>query len=127
MSWVLKITKPPGFGLQSSFSKYLRNVFWSNLLFGDDIRFEGIIPRKDGASILISQPFIKGRATTYQEIELWFSSQGDVACGYHKWCSPSTGVVIADAHTGNFVIIESGKALPIDLQILETGTVACAR
>ena len=122
ISWVLKITKPPGFGLQSSLCKYLRNILWSNRLFGDDIRFEGVIQRGDGASILTSQPFLKGRAPSLQEIELWFSAKGYVRCGYNKWCNAATGTVVADAHIGNFIVIESGKALPIDLQILEVGT-----
>jgi hypothetical protein len=74
--WVLKITKPPGFGLQSSLCKYLRNILWSNRLFVNDIRFEGVIQRGDGVSILTSQPFLKGRAPSLHEIELWFFAKG---------------------------------------------------
>lgn len=118
---VFKITKPASFGQQGSVCQYVDNIHWSNELLGDDIRFEGVINSEDGVSIVTSQLFVCGDHPSLAEISQWFQSQGYVNSGYNKWSHPETGVVIADSHSGNFVKVDTGILIPIDLQVLDAG------
>ncbi|WP_170266529.1 hypothetical protein [Brevifollis gellanilyticus] len=120
MRRVLKITKAPFFGTQVEAWRYARNALWANLLFGDDIRLEGILLTQEGASIVISQPLVQGDSPTLEQIAQWFTDQGYRADGFNKWCNEA-GTVIADTHPGNFIRIEDGTLIPIDLQILSVG------
>ncbi|MEI6715499.1 MAG: hypothetical protein WCO60_17205 [Verrucomicrobiota bacterium] len=118
---VFKITKPSSFGQQGTVCLYVSNIHWSNELLGDDIRFEGVINGEEGVSIVTSQPFVCGEHPELNEISQWFENQGYLRVGYNKWSNPVTGVVIADSHSGNFVKLDTGTLIPIDLQILDSG------
>ncbi len=119
---VLKVTIPPNFGARGESLAYLDNAVWANELFGDDIRLEGIVETESGLAIVISQPFIVGRAPTEAEVIEWFESQGYRAQPGGRWVHEGTGAVVADAHTGNLVMSSEGL-IPIDLQILDLGRV----
>ena len=116
-----KTTKPSSFGQQGSLCQYVNNVHWSNELLGEDIRFEGVINGEEGVSIVTSQPFVCGKHPELDEISQWFQNQGYERVGYNRWAHPSTGVEIADTHSGNFVKLDTGTLIPIDLQILDSG------
>lgn len=117
---VIKFTIPPGFGAQGSIA-YLRNISASNLLFGDDIRFHGILETEKGPIFVVSQPYVHGTEPTIHEVGEWFISNGYQASGYNRWLDDSTGVEIADAHIGNLIKTSDGELVPIDLQVLSTG------
>jgi hypothetical protein len=102
---------------------YLKNLHWSNVLFEDDIRLHGILETKSGLAVVTSQPFIKGRAPTSEEIKIWFEEQGFEETKPGIWNHHETGMRITDAHSGNFVVVESGELVPIDLQILNPGRI----
>lgn len=120
---VIKVTKnAPCFGLRGDLLDYLRNIQWSNLLFGDDIRLEGVLEVDGHAMLVTSQPFIVGRNPTDAEVAEWFVAQGFVKSGHLKWRHPATLCEIADAHSGNFVVDAEMVMMPIDLQILHPGT-----
>lgn len=118
---VVKLTKPPYFGAQMDLKKYAYNAIWSNLLFGDDIRLEGFLQVEGGVSVAITQPFVFGKSPTEPQIKKWFEDQGYVVCGWNKW-KGRDGSIIADAHTGNFIRTNDGTLIPIDLQVLNPGS-----
>ncbi|BCU75431.1 NAD-dependent DNA ligase LigA [Luteolibacter sp. LG18] len=119
---VVKFTLPPNFGAQGA-EAYLRNLGASNRLFGDSIRFHGILPTDKGPAFVISQPFIKGDVPSQQEVEEWFTADGYRSIGHNRWINDATGTEIADAHVGNLIKAEDGELIPIDLQVLKEGAV----
>lgn len=122
---VLKITKPPYFGNPMELGKYALNALWSNLLFGDSITFEGFLQVPDAVSVVVSQPYVRGRSPSDEQIHKWFLDQHFVKSGFNKWHGPN-GEVIADAHTGNFIRTRDGVLIPIDLQVLNPGSAVLA-
>jgi hypothetical protein len=118
---VVKSTLPPFFGQQGDVASYLNNAAWSNSLFGDDIRFEGVVETDRGPAIIVSQPFISGRKASKRRIRRWFESQGYLPNGYNQWRHPATGAVVADAHQGNLIVVDRRHVVPVDLQILNPG------
>jgi DNA ligase (NAD+) len=117
---VIKFTLPPNFGAQGSIA-YLRNIGASNHLFGDDIRFHGILKTDKGPAFVISQPYVDGTQPEAAEVTAWFQSNGYQSTGHNRWKHPETGTEIADAHTGNLIKTEDGELIPIDLQVLNDG------
>uniref|UniRef100_UPI000B1F3BEC putative polyvalent protein kinase domain-containing protein n=1 Tax=Verrucomicrobium spinosum TaxID=2736 RepID=UPI000B1F3BEC len=97
---VIKTTIPPFFGQQGTVKDYVNNIAWSNALFGDDIRFEGVVETSEGPAIVVSQPFVEGKKASKRRVRRWFESQGYVSIGYNRWRNPDTGVVLADAIRG---------------------------
>ena len=117
---MVKFTLPPNFGAQGSIA-YLRNIGASNRLFGDDIRFHGILKTDKGPAFVISQPYVDGSEPEPAEVAAWFESNGYQSTGHNRWKNFSTGVEIADAHIGNLIKTEDGELIPIDLQVLNAG------
>lgn len=118
---VIKVTRPPNFGARGNLTSYISNIQWSNQLFHDDILFEGVVMGQDGPSVVISQPFIKGKSPQEGDVISWMEIQGYISVGYNMWRHPRTEVLIADAHTGNFIFTTDGFLVPIDLQVLNPG------
>jgi hypothetical protein len=118
---VFKITKTPHFGHTWYLKDYVRNLIWCNEVFEDDFRLEGVIQQHDGVSVVISQPYIIGRSPSEAEVEQWFALQGCERIGKHKWKYPD-GMIVADAHVGNLILMSDGTMIPIDLHIESLGT-----
>ncbi|WP_198141330.1 hypothetical protein [Verrucomicrobium spinosum] len=118
---VIKVTKPPHFGLNWDLSIYVQNVINCNLLFGDDMRIEGIIETPDGAALVMSQEFIPGKSPTYQQIAKWFGGQGYTQHSQHLWIHPD-GRKVNDAHPRNFIVDRNHQMFPIDLHVESLGT-----
>jgi DNA ligase (NAD+) len=118
LSRIVKFTIPPNFGAQGSLL-YIANIDASNRLFGDDIVLHGILPSEQGPAFLISQPYVEGTEPTLAEIADWFTAQGYHLTGHNRWFHKTTGIDIADAHTGNLIKTSTGELVPIDLQILK--------
>ena len=113
---VVKITKPPRFGLHGDLRIYVQNALWCNLLFMDDIRLEGVVTTVDGVSLVISQPYVHGQKPTEEEITEWFTSQGCNCVSPQRWEFPD-GTVVADTHQGNLLKVKSNALIPIDLHV----------
>ncbi|KAB2638643.1 MAG: NAD-dependent DNA ligase LigA [Verrucomicrobia bacterium] len=120
---VVKFTLPPNFGAQGAVA-YLKNIGFSNRLFGDDIRFHGILNTDKGPAFVISQPFVKGTAPTSEEVATWFEANGYHSTGHNRWKNAATGTEIADALIGNLIKTDDGELIPIDLQVLAEGAAA---
>jgi DNA ligase (NAD+) len=118
---VIKFTLPPFFGARDSIA-YLRNIGAANRLFGDDIRFHGILNTDKGPAFVISQPYVDGTEPTSEEVTAWFHANGYSPTGHNRWRHPETDVEIADAHIGNLIKTDDGELVPIDLQVLSEGS-----
>ena len=123
---VLKITIAPAFGAQSGALAYLANLDAANRLFGDDIRFHGVLETIKGPSLVTSQPFVDGLQPTGGDVISWFETNGYQSIGHNHWKHPEAGIEIADAHTGNLMKAKNGELIPIDLQILDAGDLKVA-
>ncbi len=119
---VIKFTIPPNFGAQGEAIRYLANLEASNRLFGDDIQLHGVLETNRGPALVISQPFVPGSVPTAEEVSSWFEKDGYHSTGHNRWKSASTGAEIADAHVGNLMKVGEGDLVPIDLQVLDTGS-----
>ncbi len=115
---VFKLTNPPNFGAQGSLLNYLNNLVLSNLVWGDDFRVEGVRRTPFGPELIISQPFIRGREATEEEISSFFTSRRFASRGYHSF-QHSNGLRVADARPANIIIDSlTQRFMPIDLHIL---------
>jgi hypothetical protein len=116
-----KLTKPGLFGAQSEDAgAYLQRWALANRVFGDDVKFEGIVtlPGEHDARTIISQPDVAGRDSTTAEIERYLRERGFHQVDRMRWVHPVTGLAVWDAHTeGNAITMADGKVRPIDLQI----------
>ena len=97
-----------------------------NELFGDDVRFLGVLPTDSGLRLLIRQPAIAGTPATDEEIQRFFTESGwerFVMEGNTAYFDPERCVAISDTHRGNIVLMEDGLLAPIDLRVqLLTGS-----
>ena len=119
---VLKLTIPPAFGAQGSAADYLANIGAANRMFGDDIRFHGVLETANGPALVVSQPFVDGAVPSSNEVDDWFSLAGFRSVGHNRWKNDETGIEIADAHVGNLIKADDGELIPIDLQVLSVGS-----
>ena len=121
---VWKVTFPgqSGFGQSGYFTPagYLRRLRLSNLIFGDDVEFEGIWSRREGPSIVTSQSYIQPHPERFIPPEDEIISCLD-ALGFHyshtamAW-ERDDGVVLADTHDRNFIRAPDGAIVAIDVQ-----------
>jgi hypothetical protein len=112
--------------LNATVLPYLRRLQLQVDLFGDDLRFEGIIEDPRGWRCVTSQRHIDGLAPTLHEID-----EGLVAFGFHRLDIEHMGyegshsylrdnIGLFDAHPANFRISE-GILLPIDVILVAFG------
>jgi hypothetical protein len=99
---------------------YLRRMRLTNLVFGDDVRFEGVLTRREGPGIVISQPYIQPHP------ERFIPTSGEIAdcltaLGFTvseeggEWVRDD-GVILGDAHDRNFIRAPDDKLYAIDVQ-----------
>jgi hypothetical protein len=94
--------------------EYLDRVHNANKLFGDDIRLEGVVPTAKGPSIVTSQPFIRGRDATPQEIDSYMRDKGFEKLGEGAYHHAGQGLLIHDLHSRNVKTDQAGIVHPID-------------
>ena len=143
---VLKATWPDFVGLlvvhrpneehKASPIAYLERWSLHNELFGDDVRFLGVLSTDSGLRLLIQQPAIAGTPATDEEIQRFFTSSGwqrFIIDGNVAYFDPKRRVVISDTHRGNIILMDDGLLAPIDLRVqplsgslLDTVTKLCA-
>jgi hypothetical protein len=131
----IKATHPNRFGhsvayegAQATPLEYLRRLAFHNRFFGDDIRLLGCIECDEDLEIITSQPWITADmaspAATAEQIDAYFkaitfrrSAQFEGALFYSAYF----GLVVGDAHSGNVLVSETGKIVPIDLVVGRPG------
>lgn len=104
---------------------YLRRLRLSNLIFADDVRFEGVISNKEGISIVTSQHYVMPHPErfipTQQEIETCMKSYGFEEETPTTWIRKD-GISCGDVHDRNLMIAPDGSIEVIDVQpILQSG------
>jgi serine/threonin/tyrosin kinase-like protein len=112
-------------GIAATPLEYLRRLGWHNLLFGDDIRVEGIAYEEEQLEVITSQPWITAHRTapnpTQQEISAYLSELNFLYVPLSEYAplyfSRRFGLVVADAHDRNVLRDEHGYLSPIDVVI----------
>ena len=107
--------------------EYLERVILFNDIFGDDLRFVGVIGEPEPA-IVTTQPVIRGRDATPAEAEqfmvaLGFAPLAGIVVGRRDSASffrASDGVAAFDAH-GENILTGAGGVAPIDLFVVRAG------
>lgn len=109
--------------------KYVERLALQNMLFGDEIRIEGVAFDESQIEIITTQPWIvaspRQPLPSQTEIDTYFSILGfrkaelipDVPLFFH----PELGILVADAHDRNILRNENGVPVPIDLAIGRPG------
>jgi hypothetical protein len=124
---VLKATWPDAFGFLPDGhvclpSEYLERLCLHNIVFGDDIRLEGIVEEEIGSCrIITSQPAIRGRYADQEEIERFFVDRGfaPVRIGDRRaWWRRADGILCADTHGGNILVTDAGGLAAIDVPVM---------
>lgn len=112
-----------GFGPEGHFTPvaYLRRLSLSNLVFGDDVSFEGIWIREGGPSIVTSQRYILPDPLQgipgIEEVAGYMKN-----LGFHPdseqggFSREADGVLARDAHPRNFIRAVDGDIYAIDVQ-----------
>ena len=99
---------------------YLRRMRLTNLVFGDDLRFEGILARREGLSIVTSQPYIQPHPErfipTEEEIEGCLAALGFAISEDTGHWERDDGVILGDAHDRNFIRAPDECLYVIDVQ-----------
>lgn len=117
--WKVTFPGQAGCGPRGFFTPfgYLRRLRLSNLIFGDDVEFEGLLARRGGPSLVTSQFYVMphpDRAVpTEAEIRAFLMRLGFRISG--DW-ERSDGVVLHDTHDRNFIRAATGEILAIDVQ-----------
>lgn len=93
-------------------ARYLARIRLQQQYLGDDTRFEGIL--QDGR-LVTSQPLIVGDPATLAQIGDLLKSLDFMSFPgpQHHWFHEE-GVILMDAHEGNFIATPSGEIVPID-------------
>lgn len=132
---IWKITRPDRFGWtvlpgdrglpeisQATPLEYLLRWMYSNIIFGDSVRFEGIFVSDEGVQVIVSQEFIVGSNPTPSNITKEMDRRGlALIPGFSIGSEPDSsfysltkGIAVFDAVPDNF--IEShGVPIPIDV------------
>ncbi|WP_411847762.1 hypothetical protein AAFN60_18420 [Roseibacillus persicicus] len=125
-----KATSPnlAGFGPSGYFTPggYLRRLRLSNLIFNDDVRFEGVLERPSGASIVTSQqavhPHPERFVPTQEEISGLLTSLGFEQTRGTAWYRAADGITLGDCHDRNFIRTPVASIVAIDVQpVLDDG------
>jgi len=127
---VVKVTWPDFFGLlvvyrtdeeeQASPIAYLERWHLHNELFGDRVRFVGVLMENQQMRLVIEQPAVVGTPATLEQIHAFFTGNGwkrFTANGEVAYFDPVRQVAISDTHRGNLILMEDGLLAPIDLRV----------
>jgi hypothetical protein len=122
----IKVTHPNRFGWSASVpgagasaAEYLRRIF------GDQIRLIGVAYEEEQMEVITSQPWISVNPTdpkpSEKEIAAYLESFGFFPTSSNPdaplFYSPSTGLIVADAHDQNILRDEAGDLAAIDVII----------
>ncbi len=117
---VFKLTKPGLFGAQAEDAgAYLERMALSNRVFGDDVKFEGIVnfPDEHAPRTVTSQSFAKGRDATSGEQADYLRGKGFVEHD-GRWVHPILDIAVWDTQTpGNVITRPDGTMQAVDLQV----------
>ncbi len=120
---VVKLTKPHFVGYYAEDAgAYLERWALANRVFGDDVKIEGIVrlPEEGAPRVVISQPFVKGRDATADEVRDFLNTHGFFE-DKGRWIHPILGINVSDTLTeGNAITRDDGSVMPIDWLMEQT-------
>ena len=125
---VWKATKTGQYGLVAGQSRlstpldYLDRLWIYELVLGFPWNLEGLWLDAYGRLRLVSsQPFMPGVPATDEQIHEYLASRGFFLQEDHfmgpMWVHADFEVVVGDAYPDNFVVLEDGSVMPVDLSI----------
>ncbi|MEN3943948.1 hypothetical protein WJU23_21780 [Prosthecobacter sp. SYSU 5D2] len=120
--WKATFPGQSGFGHFGFFTPagYLRRLRLSNLIFDDDVTFEGIWNRQGGPSIITSQAYIQPHPhrfiPTEDEISAFLHGLGFVMNETTGLWERDDGIELADTHDRNFIRAPDENLYAIDVQ-----------
>lgn len=124
---VVKLTYPNCFGhlpdgTEASPVGYLQRLLLQNQVFGDDIRFEGLLePTPWTFRVVTSQPAVRGRPAQVDEIQDFFTMHGFqrvLWLGKWVWFRPDDRMICADTHGGNVLVTDEDHLVAIDVPVM---------
>ncbi len=97
-------------------SEYLERWRLQNEIFGDTAELEGLIETPTGVCLVVSQRWITGDVPSEFDIievmqSLGFATTAQAECYYRAL----DDIAVMDCHDGNFVKLENGLVVPIDV------------
>ena len=95
---------------------YLRRFILVNEVFGDAVRFEGVIDG-DLPSMVISQPKLEGTLPEAPAINAELKQLGFHRTDLLMWYRPEDGIALGDTKRANFLQTPDGTVLPIDVLV----------
>ena len=107
------------FGYQTP-AGYLRRLRLSNLIFGDDVAFEGVLGRGEELKLATSQSYIRPPPVRFIPTEGEIQALlADLGFGYAEsavlWCRDD-GTQLGDTHDRNFIRASDESIVAIDVQ-----------
>lgn len=124
---IVKVSRGRFFGVHhpGSFEKYLERWALSNIEFGEESQFHGFVrlPGEHFYSVVVSDRFIEGREGREEPPDRAAIDEAMRRRGYRangqgaSYTHSKKRIRATDALAKNFVIIESGEAVPIDLGV----------
>lgn len=120
-----------GLDYQTTPYQYLNRLALTNRIFGDDVKWEGVIPEDGHIRTVTSQPFYKGEPPSEKETDDKLSGMGFEAKTIPSefygqepskvWYRQEDGILLGDVKPANFVKTDDGVIRPIDV-IVEKAT-----
>lgn len=95
--------------------EYLERLRLQNVLFGDDLRLEGLSVRAGKFCVVTSQPVVAGRTPSLEEIHAFMTACGFSECADFMFYDGKRRLAAFDAQPKNFRRTRGGQVLPIDL------------
>lgn len=117
---IVKVTRPGKYGLNDQDEiGYLRRMQEMDQLTGGNLNIKilGVTPKGTWPSIVTKMNYIQGVEPSEEDLNAYLVSKGWEDMGFYAYRHPATGIEIYDAHTGNFIQVESGKMVPIDIMV----------
>ncbi len=94
-------------------SEYLLRMWWHNRLFGDDVRFEGVMLDRRGVRLVISQPVREGDIPDPDEVRAMLERFDFSRLADGNWNSSADGLTLVDTKCSNFIRRADGLLQPI--------------
>lgn len=126
----LKVTWPDFFGLlvlyrqdeeeRASPIAYLERWLLHNEMFGDNVKFLGVLTEEGRLRLVIQQQAIEGEPASLEQINDFFTRNSwrrFIVNDEVAYFDPERQVAISDTHRGNLILMDDGLLAPIDLRV----------